>query len=85
LQESRHSTAYTVYGWLTMNTTPAIISTYSYVNPAIAAVLGWLVLHEHLPGLQLIGMAIIVIGVCILTLPGGSLTDPKTLAEPKAQ
>src|ERR1700674_1373202 len=77
--------AYTAYGWLTMNTTPAIISTYSYVNPAIAAVLGWLVLHEHLSGVQLVGMAIIIIGVCILTLPGGSLTDPKTLAEPKTQ
>jgi drug/metabolite transporter (DMT)-like permease len=77
--------AYTAYGWLTMNTTPALISTYSYVNPAIAALLGWLVLHEHLSGLQLIGMAIIIIGVSILTLPGGSLTDPKTLAEPKTQ
>jgi drug/metabolite transporter (DMT)-like permease len=77
--------AYTAYGWLTMNTTPALISTYSYVNPAIAAVLGWLVLHEHLSGVQLVGMAIIIIGVCILTLPGGSLTDPKTLAEPKTQ
>jgi drug/metabolite transporter (DMT)-like permease len=77
--------AYTAYGWMTMNTTPAIISTYSYVNPAIAALVGWLVLREHLSVLQLIGMAIIIIGVCILTLPGGSLTDPKTLAEPKTQ
>jgi drug/metabolite transporter (DMT)-like permease len=77
--------AYTAYGWLTMNTTPTIISTYSYVNPAIAAFLGWLVLHEHLTAVQLIGMAIIIVGVCILTVPGGSLTDPKTLAEPKTQ
>jgi drug/metabolite transporter (DMT)-like permease len=77
--------AYTAYGWLTMHTTPTVISTYSYVNPAIAALLGWLVLHEHLSGLQLIGMAIIIVGVCILTVPGGSLTDPKTLAEPKTQ
>jgi drug/metabolite transporter (DMT)-like permease len=77
--------AYTAYGWLTMNTTPTIISTYSYVNPAIAALLGWLVLHEHLTGVQLIGMAITIIGVSILTVPGGSLTDPKTLAEPKTQ
>ncbi len=77
--------AYTAYGWLTMHTTPTIISTYSYVNPAIAALLGWLVLHERLSGLQLIGMAIIIVGVCILTVPGGSLTDPKTLAEPKTQ
>jgi drug/metabolite transporter (DMT)-like permease len=77
--------AYTAYGWLTMHTTPTLISTYSYVNPAIAAVLGWLVLHEQLTGLQLIGMAIIIFGVGILTVPGGSLTDPKTLAEPKTQ
>jgi drug/metabolite transporter (DMT)-like permease len=77
--------AYTAYGWLTMNTTPAVISTYSYVNPAIAALLGLVVLHEHLTGLQVVGMAIIIIGVSILTLPGGSLTDPSTLAEPKTQ
>ena len=77
--------AYTAYGWLTMNTSPTILSTYSYVNPAIAALLGWLVLHERLSGLQLIGMAVIIVGVCILTVPGGSLTDPKTLAEPKTQ
>jgi drug/metabolite transporter (DMT)-like permease len=77
--------AYTAYGWLTMNTTPTIISTYSYVNPAIAALLGWLVLHEHLSGVQLVGMAITIIAVSILTVPGGSLTDPKTLAEPKTQ
>jgi drug/metabolite transporter (DMT)-like permease len=77
--------AYTAYGWLTMNTSPTILGTYSYVNPAIAALLGWLILHEHLSGLQLVGMAIIIIGVCILTVPGGSLTDPKTLAEPKTQ
>jgi drug/metabolite transporter (DMT)-like permease len=77
--------AYTAYGWLTMNTSPTILGTYSYVNPAIAALLGWLMLHERLSGLQLIGMAIIIVGVCILTVPGGSLTDPKTLAEPKTQ
>jgi drug/metabolite transporter (DMT)-like permease len=77
--------AYTAYGWLSMNTTPAIISTYSYVNPAIAAFMGWQFLHEHLSALQLVGMVIIIIGVCILTLPGGSLSDPKTLAEPKTQ
>lgn len=77
--------AYAAYGWLTMNVTPTLISTYSYINPAIAALLGWLVLHERLSGPQLTGMAVIIIGVGLLTLPGGSLTDPKTLAEPKTQ
>jgi drug/metabolite transporter (DMT)-like permease len=77
--------AYTAYGWLTLNAAPALIGTYSYVNPAIAAYLGWQFLDEHLSRLQLIGMVVIIVGVCILTLPGGSLTDPKTLAEPKTQ
>jgi drug/metabolite transporter (DMT)-like permease len=77
--------AYTAYGWLSLNGTPALIGTYGYVNPAIASFLGWQFLHEHLSGVQLIGMVVIIVGVSILTLPGGSLTDPKTLAEPKTQ
>jgi drug/metabolite transporter (DMT)-like permease len=77
--------AYTAYGWLSLNGTPALIGTYGYVNPAIASFLGWQFLHEHLSATQLVGMVVIIIGVSILTLPGGSLTDPKTLAEPKTQ
>jgi drug/metabolite transporter (DMT)-like permease len=77
--------AYTAYGWLSLNGAPALIGTYGYVNPAIAAFLGWQFLHEHLTPMQLAGMVIIILGVSLLTLPGGSLTDPKTLAEPKTQ
>ncbi|MGA2187742.1 MAG: EamA family transporter [Steroidobacteraceae bacterium] len=75
--------AFSAYGWLTRNATPAVIGTYSYVNPAIAAFLGWQFLHEHLSGIQLAGLGLIIVGVSILTLPGGSFTDPKTLAEPE--
>jgi drug/metabolite transporter (DMT)-like permease len=77
--------AFSAYGWLTRNATPTVIGTYSYVNPAIATFLGWQFMDEHLSGLQLAGMIIIIIAVSILTLPGGSFTDPRTLAEPKAQ
>ena len=77
--------AFSAYGWLTRNSTPALIGTYSYVNPAIAAFVGWEFLHETLSRLQLVGMVIIIVGVSILTLPGGSLTDPRTRNEPKAQ
>jgi drug/metabolite transporter (DMT)-like permease len=77
--------AYTAYGWLSLNAAPALLGTYGYVNPAIASFLGWQFLHEHLSGAQLVGMVVIIAGVSILTLPGGSLTDPKTLAEPKTQ
>jgi drug/metabolite transporter (DMT)-like permease len=77
--------AYTAYGWLSLNAAPALIGTYGYVNPAIATFLGWQFLHEHLSAGQLAGMVIIIVGVSLLTLPGGSFSDPKTLAEPKTQ
>lgn len=77
--------AYTAYGWLSLNAPPALIGTYGYVNPAIASFLGWQFLNEHLSTAQVVGMVVIIVGVSILTLPGGSLTDLKTLAEPKSQ
>jgi drug/metabolite transporter (DMT)-like permease len=77
--------AYTAYGWLTRHTTPAIIGTYSYVNPAIAAFLGSAFLGEHLLRLQFIGMGVILIGVVLVTLPGSQVSDPKTLEEPASQ
>jgi drug/metabolite transporter (DMT)-like permease len=77
--------AYTAYGWLSLHAPPPLVGTYGYVNPAIATYLGWQFLDEHLSGVQLAGMVIIIVAVCLLTLPGGTLTDPKTLAEPKTQ
>jgi drug/metabolite transporter (DMT)-like permease len=64
--------AFSAYGWLARNSTPAIIGTYSYVNPAVAAFLGWRFLGEHLSPLQLTGMAVVIVGVCLLTLPYGN-------------
>jgi drug/metabolite transporter (DMT)-like permease len=77
--------AYTAYGWLSLNAPPALTGTYGYVNPAIAAFLGWQFLDERLSAVQLAGMLIIIAAVGILTLPGGTLTDPRTLGEPKSQ
>jgi drug/metabolite transporter (DMT)-like permease len=62
--------AFTAYGWLTLHAAPALIGTYCYVNPAIAAVLGWEFLHEELAPTQVAGMMVILVGVAILTLPG---------------
>lgn len=77
--------AYTAYGWLSLHAPPALTGTYGYVNPAIAAYLGWQFLDEHLSNVQLLGMVTIIGAVGILTLPGGTLTDRKTLEEPKSQ
>lgn len=61
--------AYTAFSWLARNTTPAMAGTYSYVNPAIAALLGWWFLDELLGANQLIGMAIMFAGVALVSWP----------------
>jgi drug/metabolite transporter (DMT)-like permease len=61
--------AYTAFSWLARNTTPAMVGTYSYVNPAIAAVLGWYFLEEHLGTHQVTGMAIMFAGVALVSWP----------------
>jgi drug/metabolite transporter (DMT)-like permease len=41
----------------------SVVMTYAYVNPAIAVVLGWLILGEPITGYTLAGMALILAGV----------------------
>ncbi len=41
----------------------AVVMTYAYVNPAIAVVLGWLILSEPITGSTLAGMVLIIAGV----------------------
>jgi drug/metabolite transporter (DMT)-like permease len=66
--------AYTAFAYLLPRTTPARLGTYAYVNPAVAAVVGWLLLGETLSGAQLAGSAVIVLGVALVTLPQRSAT-----------
>lgn len=61
--------AYTAYGWLAQNATPAQVGSYAFVNPGIATALGWLILGERLSGVQVLGMAIILAGVVLVTWP----------------
>jgi drug/metabolite transporter (DMT)-like permease len=41
----------------------SVVMTYAYVNPAIAVVLGWLILGEPITGFTVLGMALILAGV----------------------
>jgi drug/metabolite transporter (DMT)-like permease len=58
---------YAGYIWLVHHVSPAALGTYAYVNPAVAVLLGWLVLDETLDTAQLVGMAIIMIGVVLVS------------------
>lgn len=59
--------AYSTYVWLIHHTTPDKLSTTAYVNPAIALVLGWVVLGEKVEGIRLLGMFVILAGVILVT------------------
>ena len=59
--------AYGAYFWLVHEVTPARLGTYAYVNPAVAVLLGWWVLGEHLNRTQVLGTIVILAGVVIVT------------------
>jgi drug/metabolite transporter (DMT)-like permease len=61
--------AYTAYAWLVKNAPTDRVATFAYVNPAIATLLGWLVLDETLSPLQVAAMLVILGSVALLTLP----------------
>ena len=59
--------AYTAYGWLLNNASTTLLSTYAYVNPAIAVLLGWAVAGERLQARELVAGVVILGSVaCIL-------------------
>jgi len=60
--------AYTAYTWLLRYSPADRVGTFAYVNPAIAAVLGWAVLGEALEPTQLAGMFVVLLGVALVTL-----------------
>ncbi len=68
--------AYTAYGWLARHATPAQVGTYSYVNPAIAAVAGYLILDEQLGAMQIAGAVVILAGVLMINWPERSPARP---------
>lgn len=58
--------AYATYVWLLRHTTPDRLSTISYVNPAVALLLGWWILDEDMSGTRLLGMIVILIGLVLV-------------------
>ena len=60
--------AFTAYVWLLHNVRAALVASYAYVNPVIAVILGVLIGNEHFGGRDLLAMAVIVVGVVVLTL-----------------
>lgn len=58
---------YTAFIFLIENVPVAKVSSYSYVNPVVAVLLGIFILHEHPGTSEFAGMAAVVIAVFLLT------------------
>jgi len=58
---------FTAYSWLLKNVEPSLASTYAYVNPVIAVILGWAIAGETLTGQMLLGAGIIIGSVVLIT------------------
>lgn len=58
---------YTGFIYLIENVPVAKVSSYAYVNPVVAVLLGVFLLHERLEAAELVGMAGIVVAIFLLT------------------
>jgi drug/metabolite transporter (DMT)-like permease len=68
--------AFTAYIWLLRVSTPARVSTYAYVNPAVAVFLGWLLANEQLDARAGLAVLIILSAVVLVSVKGGEARRP---------
>jgi drug/metabolite transporter (DMT)-like permease len=58
---------YTAYIWLLGHVPTSKVATYAYINPVVAVFLGWLILHEPVNRYILIGSAVVIASVVLVT------------------
>jgi drug/metabolite transporter (DMT)-like permease len=71
--------AYAAYVWLLENAPMSLVSTYAYVNPVVAVLLGWWILGEKLSTDVIIGVTIVVTGVIFVV--SGERSKPPVIEE----
>ncbi len=69
--------AYSAFLYTMQNASTALASTYAYVNPVVAVILGFVLFGERLTPLESAASAIIVVGVALMMLPA-----PRPASEP---
>lgn len=60
--------AFSAYVWLLQVRTATQVSTYAYVNPVIAVLLGVFFANEHVSFIQIIGLTVILASVLLINL-----------------
>jgi drug/metabolite transporter (DMT)-like permease len=57
---------YTSYSFLLRNVPITLVATYAYINPLVAVLLGWVLLHEPLASNQWLGLVTILASVAVV-------------------
>jgi drug/metabolite transporter (DMT)-like permease len=76
--------SFSAYIWLLRKVSPASVSTYAFVNPAVAVCLGWGLASEPLTPRIMLAMALIVSAVILVTLKRRLPARKSGPAKPKA-
>jgi drug/metabolite transporter (DMT)-like permease len=73
--------AFTVYGWLLRRASTQLLSTYAYVNPAVAVFLGWAFAGEQVGGKEIAAGFVILSSVALLLTARAPRRDPEPIPE----
>jgi drug/metabolite transporter (DMT)-like permease len=73
--------AFTAYVWLLRSASAVLVSTYAYVNPVVAVLLGWAFAGEPLTRGTLIAAAVILTGVALISSAQGKEKEGEELVE----
>lgn len=69
--------AFTAYSWLARVVDPSRVSTYAYVNPGIAVLLGWLLKNEPVTERTLFAGALLISAVILITTNRQAIKKPE--------
>jgi drug/metabolite transporter (DMT)-like permease len=69
--------AYTAYVWIITHDSPTRVSSYAYVNPVFALILGATLAGERLAPLQFAGAALVLAGVVATLMGKQAPADPR--------
>jgi drug/metabolite transporter (DMT)-like permease len=69
--------AFTAFAWVLRQAPLPLIATYAFVNPVVAVLLGWLLLHEQVGPRELVAGAVIVAGVALIVASRSRLARPR--------
>jgi drug/metabolite transporter (DMT)-like permease len=75
---------FTAYIWLLHHVRPALATSYAYVNPPLAVLIGALIGGESFTRHDLGAMAVILVGVVIITMAKARASTPAVDVTPAA-